>query len=1281
MAIFSQLNAQSADIQAGCIPLTVQFTGPSASNYFWEFKDGASSNLQNPEHIFTNAGEYNVELYSSQGGTLVGNVTIKVYPDLIIQIETDSIMGCIPMDVQFRPDITKDPDITITSYLWTFGDGGSSNQAEPIYTYNSEGIYDISLQVTTSIGECNKTEIFSDYVTVRGVEAKFVANKFSSCAAPDIFTFTNNTEQLSGNTYSWDFGNGETYDGYQPPSINFTANGLYEISLSVTSSTGCVSTARRNINIGPPIINIPFDKIACLNSLNILNSGTIADEYIWDFGNNPNVIAENTDEATALVEFLETGEYEVSFTAISLLGCTSDTTFTMTIDQVNPNFTLGPEVTCGEGFTVILEAEELNYQQYTWLDFNIDGSDYTTTSPITTQSFDAPDRDSFYVNYPDTLFYKLEVVSEYGCIDSIEKGLVVRKPEAYFIPDQVIGVSPMTVTFDEQSYSNEPIVLWEWDFGDGNNATFTTPVDPVHTYLLPGEYFVRLTVTNDQGCKDSSELIKIIVLDISELIVGGMCTANGMSDDFEICVGDSVIVIFDNPYPDLIDFHFNTDDGRYDQCWVYDTGIHTFLYPGEFEMGFSLEHEGFIFFNDRIGTLTVNGAHSKIGFETDCDDIYNVDFESKSINANSLQWFVDGQMVSTEASFKHTFNSLGRHEIELRAEDVGSLCSPHIDTTSVYITDIKADFEVDKNLCDSTFYILDASASLDVHDICHEGYLWNFDHHRPREVGEDSLRHQFPPGRQKITLTTEDINGCKDSMTKWVNVYGMTPEFPIDSNICLPYTADFIDQSIGDTTIVGWDWSFGSTQQNPNFTFTPGDSTGFPGVTLVLTDAIGCTDSIYKEHIIYEPTSGIHVNRGPKICTGMSIQFTADDFTEQGSFLDYNWNFGQYGTTEDASPEITFTDPGLTEVVLNYTENSSGCVGDTTLTVEAVPEPEAAFSTSVDGFDVLCHPETIEFSDQSVTSGPVFTSWDFGNGITSGLDNPAITYDKGIFTTSMIVRSVYGCADTLYRSFELVGPEGEANIDKTAICIGEEITLSISDTVDVNSYTWDFGDGVTIDNQSPVTHAYTLPSAETNVNLILKTTETGCELVRTIPITLHDVFADFSIAEQNGFCDGNFVMENLSLGATSFDWTFNNQTSSSASPSFDFSTPGPVSISLQVTDDQTGCQHLAVKDFILDGEDVTSNMPNVFSPNDDGLNDFFNVITADPMNQEGVEIIDFKIYNRWGKLIYNNDKPETGWDGIYDGIVAPAEVYSYFIEYSINGCNNKNIKGNITLVR
>ena len=88
-------------------------------------------------------------------------------------------------------------------------------------------------------------------------------------------------------------------------------------------------------------------------------------------------------------------------------------------------------------------------------------------------------------------------------------------------------------------------------------------------------------------------------------------------------------------------------------------------------------------------------------------------------------------------------------------------------------------------------------------------------------------------------------------------------------------------------------------------------------------------------------------------------------------------------------------------------------------------------------------------------------------------------------------------------------------------------------------------------------------------------------------------------------------------------------------------------------------------------------VPNIFSPNQDGINDFFNLIT-----DSDILIEDMKVFNRWGELIYNNDNPDLGWDGTLNGSPTPPGVYIYQIIYTNSIGSRREIKtGDFTLLR
>ena len=115
---------------------------------------------------------------------------------------------------------------------------------------------------------------------------------------------------------------------------------------------------------------------------------------------------------------------------------------------------------------------------------------------------------------------------------------------------------------------------------------------------------------------------------------------------------------------------------------------------------------------------------------------------------------------------------------------------------------------------------------------------------------------------------------------------------------------------------------------------------------------------------------------------------------------------------------------------------------------------------------------------------------------------------------------------------------------------------------------------------------------------------------------------------------------------------------------------------LQLTD-SLGCSESFT--IIVDEGDANFAVPNVFTPNGDGVNDYFNVLS----NADSFNIIQCTIYNRWGQLVYDNNNPDTGWDGTLDGKPQPSEVYFYHIviDSGQNGQSNQVFKGNVTLLR
>ena len=137
-----------------------------------------------------------------------------------------------------------------------------------------------------------------------------------------------------------------------------------------------------------------------------------------------------------------------------------------------------------------------------------------------------------------------------------------------------MGLSELTVTFDDFSVSDASIVERAWDYGDGNTQVFTDSIAThSYTYERCGLFPVRLTITDAEGCTHTSKAVEIEVFGCP----GGSGPAGPPPDpdtliveippipDNGLCVGDSLIFTFFNTQS--FDYHLSLDEDRFNHCW------------------------------------------------------------------------------------------------------------------------------------------------------------------------------------------------------------------------------------------------------------------------------------------------------------------------------------------------------------------------------------------------------------------------------------------------------------------------------------------------------------------------------------------------------------------------------------------------------------------------------------------------------------------------------------------------------------------------------------------
>ncbi|MBL4585455.1 MAG: PKD domain-containing protein, partial [Flavobacteriales bacterium] len=639
-------------------------------------------------------------------------------------------------------------------------------------------------------------------------------------------------------------------------------------------------------------------------------------------------------------------------------------------------------------------------------------------------------------------------------------------------------------------------------------------------------------------------------------------------------------------------WHYYSETNRQFHC--FDEQNPTWSYTNETG---SMDVTLMVGFNGCYSTTTVtdmiqvDGPIAEIFFNCECDLPFDVEFEDRSHDATDILWdFGDGN-TSTDADLTHTYATTGDFTVILTATNAGTGCPTSYDTATVRIRDIQAEFQSDTLLCQDIPSSFNAGLSQDVFSDCWGGYTWQFDDPQMRPITTPDANFPIPfssTGDFEVTLIVKDINGCKDTISNNVAVHSISADFSAsETNFCAPQEVDFTDLTTSDTTVTSWFWILNgifntSTDQNPTYTYNNFNSSF--DVIMGVENAVGCVDADTLTITMYEPQ--ISLSSTPfiaNICAGDDVSFTASPLG--GLTLSYDWGFVEGGATStDQNPTHTFTTAGSYTVTVDYVETSSGCFGSATKEVNVQDYPVAAFSSDGDDQAVFCNPQNVIFTDE--TTGLHSTQWNLGNG-TVGQQNPIATvYTSGTYEVELIVNTNFGCSDTITRQYEVIGPMGQFEVDVNTICRGEEITFTITDSSEVTDYTWDFGDGTSAMNESPIAHTYTFvpPSGETVGKLIVTGPSGECPSEFTLPIFIHEVVAGFV---RNGgdtaICYAPFPLENTSLNSDVFFWDFGDGTTSTSSDPGDYEFPGPgtYEVTLGVLNTALGCNDTLMKTVVL----------------------------------------------------------------------------------------------------
>jgi gliding motility-associated-like protein len=277
----------------GCsAPLNVSFSDTSnvPDTWLWNFGDGSNSLLQNPTHLYSNPGIYQVSLTVQD--TITGCNSIAKDTIFISQLTPDfsasSVSGCAPLNVSFQ-NLTTSIGSKGDSYYWDFGDGGISTAENPTRMYTTPGTYSVSLVVSNMNG-CVDSIVKTNYIQVNGPTVDFSSDTTLG-TTPLTIQFTDlSSSSVPLSSWAWNFDDGNSSTA-QNPSHVFNSTRQYDISLSVTDSNNCSATITKpNFITSGLVSSIQISQpISCNGlsdaSLSAINTGGNAPfSYNWSTG-------------------------------------------------------------------------------------------------------------------------------------------------------------------------------------------------------------------------------------------------------------------------------------------------------------------------------------------------------------------------------------------------------------------------------------------------------------------------------------------------------------------------------------------------------------------------------------------------------------------------------------------------------------------------------------------------------------------------------------------------------------------------------------------------------------------------------------------------------------------------------------------------------------------------------------------------------------------------------------------------------------------------------------
>ena len=803
----------------GEAPLTVQFTDLSRgipTAWLWNFGDGATSTERDPLYVYTTPGTYTVSL---QVSNIVSKQTLTKENYIIVREPVQPPIadfkgvpqsGVVPLVVSFTDLSLNQP----TSWSWDFGDGATSTEQNPTYTYTTPGTYTVALTVTNSAGI--DTAIKEQFVTAEPDVIAPIAD-FNANPRSGVVPLTVKFADLSRNdptSWSWDFGDGGT-STQQHPTYKYTAPGTYTVMLTVQNKAGIDTAIKEqfvtaesgvlapiaDFNADPRIGKVPLGVTFIDLSRNDPTS------WSWNFGDGG-----TSTEQNPFYTYLQPGRYTVSLTVTNEAGIDTATKEQFVITEPGvlapvADFNANPRSGAAPLTVKFADLSRNGPTSWSW-DFGDGG---TSTQQHPTYTYTAP----------GTYTVMLTVQNEAGIDTAMKQQFVMVEPGviapiADFNANPRIGKVPLGVTFTDLS-RNGP-TSWSWDFGDGSTST---QQHPTYTYTAPGTYTVMLTVQNKAGI-DTAMKQQFVTVEPGVLAPIADFNANPRSGIAPLTV----------KFADL--------SRNAPTSWSWDFGdggtssqqhpTYTYTAPGTYSVMLTVQNQAGIDTAMKQQFVTVNKAgHAptaqfRAAPTTGTAPLHVAFTDLSTGDPISWSWTFGDGATSVERHPEHVYTAPGTYTITLTARnEFGESVAQRENYITVRpdLPDLKASFigEPTTGMAPLTVRFTDLSVGQP------KAWQWNFGD-GATSTEQNPVHTYREPGSYTVYLTvTRD--DARDVTAKFnYIIVNKKPEIQVDFSAYptsgdVPLCVQFTDLSTGDITT--WEWSFGdgvtSRDRNPSHTY------------------------------------------------------------------------------------------------------------------------------------------------------------------------------------------------------------------------------------------------------------------------------------------------------------------------------------------------------------------------------------------------------------------------------------------------------------------------------